>query len=64
MGIKNLSQLINDYNLKEEIIKKNFKEKTKIAIDVSIMIYQVVIAIRNSGADLLNQKGEKSSKNA
>jgi flap endonuclease-1 len=61
MGIKNLSQLINDYNLKEEIIKDNFKEKTKIAIDVSIMIYQVVIAIRNSGADLLNQKGEITS---
>jgi flap endonuclease-1 len=61
MGIKNLSQLFNDYNLKKELGKDNFKEKTKIAIDVSIMIYQVVIAIRNSGADLLNQKGEITS---
>jgi len=61
MGIKNLSQLINDYDLKKEISKDNFKEKTKIAIDVSIMIYQVVIAIRNSGADLINQKGEITS---
>lgn len=61
MGIKNLLKFLSDY---PEIIKeknpKDFYGK-KIAIDISILIYQVVIAIRNSGSDLTNNKGEVTS---
>ena len=33
----------------------------KIAVDTSIILYQSVITIRNSGSDLLNKKGELAS---
>ena len=61
MGIKNLLKLLNQ---KEGIIikKKNSDYKGKIiAIDISILIYQVVISIRNTGTDLTNNKGEITS---
>lgn len=56
MGIKCLLKFINE----EKIKKENFKNK-KIAIDISILIYKVIISIRNSGADFTNQKGEITS---
>lgn len=61
MGIKNLLKFLSDYS---EIIEQ--KEPMdyygkKIAIDISILMYQVVIAIRNSGSDLTNEKGEITS---
>ena len=61
MGIKNLLKFLSDY---PEIL--NEKETNeyygkKIAIDISILIYQVVIAIRNSGSDLTNDKGDITS---
>lgn len=61
MGIKNLLKFLSEY---PELIKE--KETTeyygkKIAIDISILMYQVVIAIRNSGSDLTNEKGEITS---
>lgn len=61
MGIKNLLKFISDY---PNIIK--YKEPTeyigkKIAIDISILLYQVIISIRNSGTDLVNNKGEITS---
>ncbi len=46
------------------IIKKISDEKLggqMIAIDISILLYQVVIAIRNSGADMFTNQGEISS---
>jgi flap endonuclease-1 len=61
MGIKNLLKFLSDY---PEIIKENVSNNfygKKIAIDISILIYQVVIAIRNSGSDLTNNKGEITS---
>ena len=61
MGIKNLLKFFSDQT---EIIKeKNHNEYygKKIAIDISILMYQVVIAIRNSGSDLTNMKGEITS---
>lgn len=61
MGIKNLLKFLNQY---PDIISKiNFKDfyGKKIAIDISILMYQVVIAIRNSGSDLTNVKGEVTS---
>jgi flap endonuclease-1 len=39
---------------------KDFSDK-RIAIDISILVYQIVIAIRNTGADLINSKGEVTS---
>jgi len=62
MGIKNLLKFLN--NNYPQLIKKidcdNFNGK-RIAIDISILLYQVIIAIRNSGADLTNQKGDITS---
>jgi flap endonuclease-1 len=58
MGIKNLLKFLSTY---PEIIKekkiKDFYGK-KLAIDISILMYQMVISIRNSGSDLLNSKGQ------
>jgi len=61
MGIKNLLKFLSEY---PDIIKEKSLEDfygNKIAIDISILIYQVVIAIRNSGSDLTNDKGEITS---
>lgn len=61
MGIKNLLKLINMYpDLIEEKEIEEFKNK-KIAIDISILLYQVVISVRNTGSDLTNKKGELTS---
>ena len=61
MGIKNLLKFLSDY---PELIKEKEANEyygKKIAIDISILMYQVVIAIRNSGSDLTNNKGEITS---
>ena len=61
MGIKNLLKFLSEH---PDIIKKQNNTEyygKKIAIDISILIYQVVIAIRNSGSDLTNNKGEITS---
>ena len=61
MGIKCLLKFISDNeNLVKKIKKENYKNK-KIAIDISILIYRIIISIRNSGADFTNQKGEITS---
>ena len=62
MGIKNLLKFLNNnypelIKTLEKPINNNFN-KTKIAIDISIILYQVIIAIRNSGTDMLNSQGE------
>ena len=61
MGIKNLLKFLSEF---PDILKPthagDYKLK-KIAIDISILMYQVVIAIRNSGSDLTNDKGEITS---
>ncbi len=43
------------------IINNDDFGKKMIAIDISILLYQVIIAIRNSGADMINLQGEISS---
>ena len=62
MGIKNMLKFLNTNY--PELIKKinidNFQGE-KIAIDISILLYQVIIAIRNSGADMINQQGDITS---
>jgi len=61
MGIKNLLKFLNTYpELVEDKDITDFTGK-KIAIDISILLYQVVISVRNSGADLINKKGEITS---
>ena len=61
MGIKNLLKFLSNYE--NIIVKKDIKiyENKKIAIDISILIYQVVISIRNSGSDLVNDNGDITS---
>ena len=61
MGIKNLLKFLSEY---PELIKEKETNEyygKKIAIDISILMYQVVIAIRNSGSDLTNNKGQITS---
>lgn len=63
MGIKNLPNVINT-----ESNGKAMKEYTlpklkghKVAVDASLLIHQTVIAIRSSGHDLKNSRGELTS---
>jgi flap endonuclease-1 len=62
MGIKNLLKFLNtNYpKLIKQIDINDFNGKM-IAIDISILLYQVIIAIRNSGADMINMKGDITS---
>lgn len=61
MGIKNLLKFLDTFP--DLIEEKNISEFTgkKIAIDISILLYQVVISVRNSGADLTNKQGKITS---
>ena len=61
MGIKNLLKFLNKYdNIITTVNSDNFNYE-KIAIDISIILYQVIIGIRNTGADLTNKEGEITS---
>jgi flap endonuclease-1 len=62
MGIKNMLKFLNKSfpNSIKKINITNFEHKI-VAIDISILLYQVIIAIRNSGADLINNQGDISS---
>ena len=62
MGIKKMLKFLNTNY--PNVIKKIDDNKLggkMIAIDISILLYQVVIAIRNSGADMFTNQGEISS---
>lgn len=62
MGIKNMLKFLNtNYPNLIHIIDNNDFERKMIAIDISILLYQVIIAIRNSGADMINLQGDISS---
>ncbi len=61
MGIKNLHKLLRKW---EDVIQeRNIQdfEGKRIAIDISILVYQIVIAIRNTGTDLINTNGDITS---
>ena len=61
MGIKCLLKFINETpNLIQNVDNSKYKFK-RIAIDISIFIYKIIISVRNSGADYTNQKGEITS---
>ena len=62
MGVKNLHKLLLESapNAIKNTSIDSYKNKT-IALDTSILIYQYVIAIRNTGADLTNKNGDITS---
>jgi flap endonuclease-1 len=62
MGIKGLRKFIEKYapSAIKELKIEDLQNKT-IAFDTSILIYQFVIAIRNSGVDLTNDNGKITS---
>ena len=61
MGIKNLLKfLLQKSSGIKPILITDYSHK-KIAVDTSIILYQSVITIRNSGSDLLNRNGELAS---
>lgn len=61
MGIKSLYKFITNNNLEFPLDEKEIKNK-KIAIDISILLYQVVISTRgNNGYDYLDPDGNISS---
>jgi len=60
MGIKKLYKFVTENNLIHNKELLDYQGK-KIAIDISILLYQLVISIRNSGDDLRNKKGEVTS---
>ena len=57
MGIKNLLTFLKNFpNIFEEKEIDNYKGK-KIAIDISLLLYQIIISTRNSGNDIINNNG-------
>jgi len=62
MGIKNLFKLIKK-NAPNSITNKSIKDYNGLylVLDANMVIYQYVIAIRNSGNDLLNNDGKITS---
>ena len=62
MGIKNLFKIISEHS-PDSITEKGLKElKGKvIVLDASMIIYQFVIAIRSTGADLENTEGKMTT---
>jgi flap endonuclease-1 len=60
MGIKSLLKLNEQLGLIKKSNKLNYKYK-RVAIDISILIYKIIISVRNSGADYTNTKGEITS---
>jgi flap endonuclease-1 len=61
MGIKCLLKFINEFPDLIKFVDRNSLNKKRIAIDISILIYRIIISVRNSGADFTNQKGEITS---
>lgn len=61
MGIKNLLKFLNHFP--DLVVETDINEYTgkKIAIDISILLYQVVISVRNTGTDLTNKQGDITS---
>jgi len=58
MGIKNLLYFLSNYsNIINETDNESYNGK-RIAIDISILIYQVVIGFRNTGSDIINNDGQ------
>lgn len=61
MGIKRLFSFLNTYSGIINEIKLSELKGKKIAIDISLLIYQIIIGIRNSGSDIFNNQGKSVS---
>ena len=62
MGIKNLSKLINKYAESSiHPISNNDINNKRIAFDTSIILYQIITALRSSGNDLVDKDGNSVS---
>jgi len=63
MGVKGLIKLINDVSKNKAIKTYDFEhfKGMSVAVDASLMIHQTVVAIRSSGKDMTNKKGEMTS---
>ena len=59
MGIKNINKLLKEYapNSIKEYNISNYNGKL-IAIDTSLVLYQYISALRNSGKDLTNNNDD------
>lgn len=62
MGIKNFNKLLEEYAPNSKIEKSitDYKGKS-FAIDTSLILYQYISALRNSGKDLDDNKGNSTS---
>lgn len=62
MGIKALPALIRKY-AKDAIRQRKFSKfrGRKVAVDASLMLHQIVVAMRSGGKDMKNKKGELTS---
>jgi flap endonuclease-1 len=58
MGIKKLLKFLNNYDNLTNYKNISDYKGHKIAIDISLLIYQIIIGSRNSGSDIINNKGE------
>ena len=63
MGINYIIKLINQYAGSAAVKKYDFSrfDGMTIAVDASSMVYQTVLAVRSSGKDMTNKKGELTS---
>jgi len=61
MGIKCLLKFINEFPELIKIVDRSTLKNKKVAIDISILIYRIIISVRSSGADFTNQKGDITS---
>jgi len=61
MGIKNLLKFLNEFPGIIDYVNIDDIKGKKVAIDISVLLYQVVISIRSSGADLKNKNGDVTS---
>nr|URM62225.1 DNA endonuclease [Mimivirus sp.] len=62
MGIKGLPKLIKEITNGSAMKSIQFgKFDGRVAVDMSLLIHQTVIAMRSNGRDMTNQKGELTS---
>jgi flap endonuclease-1 len=57
MGIKNLLTFLSNFPSVFEEKEIDYYKGKKIAIDISLLLYQIIISTRNSGSDIINDNG-------
>ena len=61
MGIKCLLKFIMEFPELIKVVDRSTLKNKRVAVDISILIYRIIISVRSSGADFTNQKGEVTS---